>query len=373
MHMLAVSGETSGHGTQKVLNVALAGCGAVAATYYGPALQTLEKAHLVHVKALIDPDAASRMALHKRFPHAATWSGVDRIAAPEFDLAIVASPPHVHAEQTLALLRAGVAVLCEKPMAASPEAAEAMVAGAEAADRLLAIGMVRRFFPAAQMIYELLAAQTLGPVLSFTYAEGDPFTWPAQSDSFFRRSTAQGGVLMDVGVHVFDLLTWWWGVPVEVDYADDAMGGVEANCRAMLTFAGGHTGEVRLSRDGSLANLLEIRCARGMIRWDVKTTDRVQVAFDNVHLELDAAVLEQAGAGSLPIPRSFEQSFLHQLLNVTAAVRGEEEARVPGAAGLPSLRLIAHCYATRRLLGMGWLGPEEQAAAHRLNRAGAAW
>jgi predicted dehydrogenase len=355
-----------------VLNVALVGCGAVAAAYYGPGLAALEKAKLVQVRALVDPDPVGRMALQKQFPRAATWSGVDRIAGPAFDLAVVASPPRVHAEQTLELLQAGVPVLCEKPMATSPDAAEAMIAGAARSGQLLAIGMVRRFFPVAQMVKDLIAAEAFGPVRSFTYAEGDPFTWPAQSDSFFRRSTAQGGVLLDLGVHVLDLLHWWFGTPVGLEYADDAMGGVEANCRMTLAFAEGYTGDVRLSRDGTLANRLEIHCERGVIRWDVKTTDRVQVAFDDVQLELDGAVLQQDAAASRPIPRSFEQSFLHQLLNVTAAVRGQEEVRVPGAAGLPSLQLIDRCYATRRLLDMEWLGPDEQAEARRLNQPGVA-
>jgi predicted dehydrogenase len=90
-------------------------------------------------------------------------------------------------------------------------------------------------------------------VKSFEISEGGQFNWPAQSASFFQKSNSQGGVLADLGVHVLDLLIWWFGMPEKVGYEDDAMGGLEANCRLELEFAGGVSGTVRLSRDTQLS------------------------------------------------------------------------------------------------------------------------
>jgi predicted dehydrogenase len=285
----------------------------------------------------------------------------------------VASPPRYHTQQTLQLLQAGVAVLCEKPMAITLGAAEVMVACAEATQRLLAIGLVRRFFPATQMIHDLLTRESLGPVQSFRYAEGEPFRWPVQSATYFQKETAQGGVLLDIGVHVLDLLTWWWGQPVDVRYGDDAMGGLEANCRLQLQFAQGHTGEVRLSRDTMLANRLTIECARGTIHWQVKEPDKVQVTFADVALGLDGVVSPRADTGRLsigePVEGSFEQCFLNQLHNVVSAIQGQDDLRVTGADGLPSLQLIERCYQQRELMEMAWLDEHEQRQARQFSRA----
>ena len=244
------------------IRVALVGCGAVATQYYVPALRELERAGKATVVALFDPAADRMSALQDTFTQAVCLGDVSEVGKLGVELAVVASPPRFHAEQSIQLLQAGCAVLCEKPLATDVAEGEAMVAAAVATQQMLASGLVRRFFPAAESLRTILAEQGLGAVRSFTWQEGDHFRWPTQSAAFFRRAVAKGGVLLDIGVHVLDLLIWWWGPPVDVAYEDDAMGGVEANCRIRLTFAQGHSGEVRLSRDWPLANRCLIHCAR---------------------------------------------------------------------------------------------------------------
>jgi len=55
--------------------------------------------------------------------------------------------------------------------------------------------------------------------------EGNVYSWPVASDFFFRKETAGGGVLMDTGVHTFDMLLWFFGEISDLDYRDDAFGG----------------------------------------------------------------------------------------------------------------------------------------------------
>ncbi len=362
---------------QEQLNVALLGCGAVSTTYYGPALQELQQHGKVEVKALFDLDRQNMAGIQKLFPKAFCASSMDQLQDFDVDLAIVASPPPFHAEQTIQLLHAGIDVLCEKPMATSVADGEAMVAAAEQTQRMLAIGLVRRFFPAAQMIHQLLTLNLLGAVKSFTYYEGDFFSWPAQSASFFQRATAKGGVLLDIGVHVLDLLIWWWGQPVEVRYSDDAMGGIEANCHLHLKFAQGETGVVRLSRDCTLSNQLEIQCEQGTIRWPVKETDKIKLAFKDEDLGIDGFVYPHGAVQSSLVPRlanaTFEQCFLSQLLSVASAVQGKREGVVTGADGLQSLRLIESCYRHRTLMEMSWFGEKEAVSARLRSDAVPSW
>lgn len=352
------------------LKVALIGCGAVAQHYYTPALCELEQSGRLRVVALLDPSAVQMAALRKSFPHARPLSTLDTVTQQPIDLAIVASPPRFHAEQSIRLLEAGVAVLCEKPMATTVAEGERMVAAAANVRRVLAIGLMRRFFPATQTIRQVLAQGILGKVKTFVCQEGSHFQWPTRSASFFQRSAARGGVLLDIGVHLLDLLIWWWGPPVEVEYEDDSMGGVEANCRIRLRFAQGHSGEVRLSRDWPLANRYVIECERGWLSWQVHEAAKVQLGFTGVDHVLDGSLhqpaAQQRGLGQPGF--TFEQSFVNQVLDVAAAVQGQGQPLVSGAEGLHSLRLIEQCYQQRTVMPMPWLSANEQEMARQLSQ-----
>lgn len=347
--------------------VLLVGCGAVARSYWAPALAALARVGRLEVRALCDPDTDAVRELGRAFPAAA------RVAVPtdarDVGLAIVASPPRYHAEQTIALLDAGVPVLCEKPLAATLAEAEAVVAAARASGRVAAVGLFRRFFPATRAVRRLLATGVLGEPTGFTIFEGGPFAWPTRSPGFFQRAGLQGGVLLDMGVHVLDLLGWWFGPPRAVFYEDDARGGIEANCRIRLEYAG-FAGEVRLSRDWALPNRWVVTGRKGRLTWEANEADRLGLAFAGAdEWTFDARLHEPAAAPAFapgPPAAGFEESFVAQLANVLDAVAGAAPLAVPVEEALPSLALIERCYRERRPLAMPWLGPDEAAAAARL-------
>lgn len=358
------------------VQVALLGCGAVARQYYSPALRELEKINCAAVAAVFDPNPHRAASLRQVFPAAASLGSLDELSRHNVDLAIVASPTRYHAEQSIHALNQGISVLCEKPMAATVVEAEAMLQAARAAQKILAVGLFRRFFAATQTIREFLSQRLLGEVKSFSYTEGSRFFffWPAQSASFFEKSEAKGGVLLDLGAHGLDLLLWWLGEPTAVSYQDDAMGGVEANCRIELRFAEGFTGKVQFSRDWSLPNRCIIECERGWLGWPMGAADKLQFGIFDAAFCLDAQLFERPkNVGSLGPTQSaanYHQSFVHQLLNVVEAVRGNGQPLVPGEEGIRSLRLIDYCYQNRTLLPMPWLSEVEFRRAEQLTARG---
>jgi len=335
------------------IKVALIGCGAVARLYYMPALRELETAGWLEVVAVVDPVARHAALLCEAFPRALAVSGLSGLSQHAFDLAIVASPHSLHAAQSIHLLEAGVSVLCEKPMATSADDAGAMARAAASSRGLLAIGLVRRFFPATQAIRGMLSQRMLGDISSFEFSEGSAsFGWPAASRGYFDRQEAQGGVLMDIGVHALDLLQWWLGRPAIVAFADDAMGGIEANCLIHCRLAGGATGTLRLSRDCALSNRYTIRGTRGWLSWQAGDAGHFDFGLADSSQVIDSGLRNQADA-------SFERSFLDQLRNVVAALLGTEELRVPAAEGLASIALIDDCYRQRSLMAMSWMQERE--------------
>jgi predicted dehydrogenase len=351
----------------KPLRIALVGCGAVTKLYYVPALQDLERLGQVQVTALFDPSPVNMKTIHTVFPAAVPVQDFDKLTQLEIDIAIIASPPQYHAAQAIQCLRSGMSVLCEKPMALSVAEGEAMVKAAAEANRLLAVGLVRRFLPATQTIHTLLSRNMLGSVKAFLCTEGRIFKWPVQSASYF----LENGVLRDIGVHVLDLLLWWWGEPEEIVYEDDAMGGVELNCRIWLKFSQGFTGEVRLSREFRFPNSYVIQCEHGNINWDIDESNQLQLGLHDSNYSMVGQLHTRKSMDNGliipgPVAADFHQCFAIQMQNVIAAVRGTESLIVPGETALASLRAIDSCYSQRTLMNMPWLSEQEVVHAEQL-------
>ncbi|MBD1918181.1 MULTISPECIES: Gfo/Idh/MocA family oxidoreductase [Cyanophyceae] len=358
--------------TDHPIQVGLVGCGAVSQLYYAPALKELERLGLLRVTALVDPSEASLSALRSQFSQASQAKDIAALTSDTLDLAIVASPPQYHAAQTIQLLKAGVSVLCEKPMASTVAEAEAMIEAAGQARGLLAIGLFRRFFPATQTIHSVLSLGLLGELESFECYEGGQFSWPVQSPDYFKRSLSGGGVLLDIGVHLLDLLIWWFGEPLEIHYEDDAMGGIDVNCALSCRFAQ-VSGTVRLSRDCDFTNRYIIRGSKGWLSWQVNEANSIQLGLANAPWALETTMHHQEFRAGLPLLKhsafNFEQSFASQICNVVGAMRGDESLVVPGTEGIRSLRWIEHCYRYRQLMSMPWFSLLEATRAQQLSLA----
>ena len=117
------------------------------------------------------------------------------------DLVVIASPTPFHAEQTLACLEAGSDVFCDKPMAATLEEADTMVAAAGAHERKLMMYQPARAGADVVSLQKILATGLIGPVYMIKYAR----------TNFTRRNDWQamrchgGGMLNNYGAHVIDV------------------------------------------------------------------------------------------------------------------------------------------------------------------------
>ena len=330
---------------------------------------------MLTVEALVDPSAANRAPLAAQFPKARQSAALEECPLAS-RLVIIASPPKFHAQAAVHALQNGATVLCEKPMANTLAEAGAMIEAARASGSLLAVGLYKRFFPACEALKGLLEKMPLGQLQRFTIEEGGKFGWQAASDSFFRKSVTPGGILLDIGVHVFDLLLWWLDEPSEVRYEDDALGGQEANCRVELGYPGGARGEVRLSRDWQTRNEYTFFFERGVVRYKVNEANHLEIVADGMPGLLSGSLhtLSRQNGRIAPgrMERTNPQSFIEQLRNVAAAMQGRETLRVPGEEGIRSLRLIERCYGVRTLMPMPWLPPREAEAAQHFAKGACA-
>ena len=275
--------------SDSTLSVAVVGCGAVATNHYLPVLASSRRAEAVLV---VDRDAERARASAERWGVAAATD--HRQVPGRADAAVVALPNHLHAPVAIDLLRAGVHVLVEKPMALSGAECDAMIEAAAAGGARLTVGLQFRFFDSTRLVGELLASGLLGRLERFDLRLGVVSNWPFASDFMLRRETAGGGVLVDYGVHVLDLLLVWLGDWDEVRYRDDAMGGVESDCELDLAFASGVSGRVEISRTRNLANTCVFTGERARLEVGIWDPD------PPIRLLLDGAAPTVSGSAEAP-------------------------------------------------------------------------
>jgi 1,5-anhydro-D-fructose reductase (1,5-anhydro-D-mannitol-forming) len=133
------------------------------------------------------------------------------------DAVYVASPVFLHAPQTVACLRAGKHVLCEKPVAMSYVEALSMTQTANETSRILGIAYYRRMYPKVNRAKELIAAGVIGQPV---FAEATSHTWleslNADREWLTDPLRAGGGPLYDNGSHRIDLMNYLFGTPILV-------------------------------------------------------------------------------------------------------------------------------------------------------------
>jgi len=241
------------------------------------------------------------------------------------------------------------------------------------------VGLFRRYFPSTRAVKQLLDRQALGGVTGFQFLEGDKYAWPAQTTSMFSRELAGGGVLIDAGAHLADLLLWWLGDFAGVDYSDDAMGGVEANCELKLRLQSGVEGRVRLSREHPLPNEYIIHCERGDIVYRCDHVDRLYIRTkeDNETREIDLRSETELKNNEITLPPGknyfdFPGCFAAQLADFCRAAAGTAPPPVSAAEARKSVALIQECYRSRRFLKMPWLAEAEQEEAEAISAGRAA-
>lgn len=193
------------------MNVGIIGASFAKAAFL-PALRHVAGAEVVAV-ASARLESAQRTAAAFGVPHA--YDDWERMLGEHpFDLVCIATPTVTHAPMTLAALRAGAHVLCEKPMAMTSAEAKTMLDEAERLGRLHMIDHELRFNPNRRKVKALLEDGFIGRVrhaniTNISPGWGDPASRP--KDDWWSLASQGGGRLGANGSHQVDLLRWWLG------------------------------------------------------------------------------------------------------------------------------------------------------------------
>jgi 1,5-anhydro-D-fructose reductase (1,5-anhydro-D-mannitol-forming) len=150
------------------------------------------------------------------YPGARAWRTLDDALRDDaIDAVYIAAPVALHAPYTMAALRAGKHVLCEKPMAMNYAEAQALVAAAAGSKTKLGVAYYRRLYPKLLRLRGLLSEGAIGqPVL----AEANCHGWlpAAERGWLLDPALAGGGPLYDVACHRIDVFNFLFGAPAKV-------------------------------------------------------------------------------------------------------------------------------------------------------------
>ncbi|MFH9469545.1 Gfo/Idh/MocA family protein [Streptomyces clavifer] len=202
---------TPSHGSHRgTVRVAIVGTGAIARGSHLSALTALAAEQPLEIVAAVDVDVTAVEAFCADAGIARPYTDLDRMLAEQRpDLVVIGTPPRFHRDQTVAALRAGAWVWCEKPPCPSLEDFDAIEAaeGTGGGGPYAAIVFQHRFGSGSRHVRELLAGQAMGRALvahcqTTWYRDEAYYSVPWRG----RWSSEGGGPAMGHGIHQMDLL-----------------------------------------------------------------------------------------------------------------------------------------------------------------------
>ena len=264
----------------------------------------------------------------------------------DVDAVYIATPHAFHAEEAARCLRAGVPVLCEKPLTVNLRQARALAELSEKLGVFLMEALWTRFLPAYDTVGEWLREGRIGPVRAIQSSFG--FHVPFDAKTRHYDPWQAGGALLDIGVYNLSTAQWALaqanGAAPELEEftaeAKLAPSGVDAAMLATMRFAGDVHLQFRCGFDALADNSLRIFGERGLIT--------VPARF----WEATAAELRMDGEETQRVERPFAiNGFEGEILEAMACIRAgqRESARMPLS---DTLAVVEWSDALRRHVGL---------------------
>lgn len=322
--------------TRTRLKVGVVGVGRLGRVYVRDLAGRIPETTVVAV-ADTDRGLADRIAAEFDVPKA-YGSAQDLIADPNVDAVVVVTPTHTHREVVIAAAESKKPTFCEKPPAISLSECTAMSDAVHKSGTFFQMGFMRRFDPGYAAAKEKIGQGVIGKPVVFKSTSRDPFRPSLE----YANPASSGGILVDMGIHDFDLARWFMGDVETVSavggvlaYPEMASIGDNDNAIATLVFADGRLGVIDLTRNGVYGYDIstELLGDGGTVRvgylreTPIFTMTKNSIAHDTVPYFMER--FERAYTLQL---QNFAQNVLHDRAPAIAITDGVEALRVALAA-----------------------------------------
>lgn len=192
----------------QTIKIGVIGAGSISEMHFG----SYSKNGDVEIVAVCDLNEARAKAKAEKYNIPNVYLDYrDLLANPDIHAVSICTWNNSHAEISIAALRAGKHVLCEKPLSKTVEEALAVEQAVLESGKTLQVGFVRRYASNTRIVKSFAESGELGPIY---YAKascirklGNPGGW------FADKERSGGGPLIDIGVHVIDLCWYLMGRP----------------------------------------------------------------------------------------------------------------------------------------------------------------
>lgn len=226
-----------------MVRIGLIGTGNIAHTH----VQRLKAVTEAKITALCDPSAQSRETIRTKFglEEAEEFaSHEEMLAKGDVDAVIICSPHTLHYRHTSDALAAGKHALVEKPLACTVGDGNKLIAEAAEAGKVLQVSFQRHFMPAFMYIRSAIQSGKIGKLTSVNatlyqdWKDNQAGTWRQNA------KLSGGGMLMDSGSHIIDVLLWTTGLTPESVYTHLHQQGtpVEVDTFTTIRFSEGQVG-----------------------------------------------------------------------------------------------------------------------------------
>ncbi|RKN72411.1 Gfo/Idh/MocA family protein [Paenibacillus ginsengarvi] len=312
------------------IRIGFIGCGNIAHSH---ALR-MSQLEGVEIVALADPGERGRQLLKQKFglEQAAEFdSHTDMLASDTMDAVIICSPHTLHARHAEEALMAGKHVLIEKPMTCSSEEAKRLMSAAERSGKKLQVSFQRHFLPPFLYIRSAIADGVIGKLTSVTatllqdWKDAQKGTWRQMPE------LSGGGMLMDSGSHIIDVLLWTTGLtPQHVAVQLECHGSpVEVDTFTSIRFAEGAIGSMNIVGLVPLAKLKETYAFIG---------EAGAIFYDNGRITLQLN-------GQEPVEPKLPEAVTDPDRSFIDAIRGKHEVLVPAEYALKVVTFTETIYA----------------------------
>ncbi len=253
----------------------------------------------------------------------------------EAEFVDIVTPSATHKEITMAAIKAGKNVICEKPLTLTAADSHEVIDAAEAAGVRLYPAHVVRYFPAYKAAYDAIQAGRIGPVAVARFFR--QASSPAGA-GWYRDVARSGGVIMDLMVHDLDQARWMCGDVTSVYAVQnpptvDGISPVNVAAHVTLTHENGSISHCRATwgaQGTTFQSGFQVAGASGVLKF----TSNGDSGFTEELQNGDST-------GDLLIPASTlgESPYLTQLRELARGLRGVEEPRVLAADGATAVYL----------------------------------
>lgn len=190
--------------------IAVIGCGRIANNAHFPAFEKMDNVRIKYACDLIKEKAEAAKAGFPKIENVIT-DYKDALNDKEVEAVWVLTPNYAHYTITMDALKAGKHVMCEKPITINYELSCRMAEEAEKQGKILNIGVCNRYHKSVELIADMVKTGKLGNIYHVYCSFRSNRCIPGLGGAFTTKAQSGGGVLIDWGVHFFDLIFYVLG------------------------------------------------------------------------------------------------------------------------------------------------------------------